>query len=381
MGTEGRSPRDTVALSPQASSLNSEGSVFSRVLIVRLGSFGDIIHALPVAAALREAFPHARIDWLVDARYRALLDLVPVLDRRLVLGRVRPASAGPGKHAARSFSRWSGLSETLREFRRGRYEVAFDLQGLLKSAMLARLSGAPRVIGFSTRHLREKWARAFYSETVDPPLSPHVVEKNLAALASIGIFDPPRQFPLEVGPSSVADRVRRDLDIGPEGRYAVVNPGGGWPNKRWPPARFGAVAAGLRARHRLPSVVAWGPGEEELARAVVQSSEGAAQLGPPTTLGDLVELLRGASLVVAGDTGPLHIAAAVGTPIVGIYGPTNPARNGPWDPCDVTLSRFADCVCHHKRRCRRPVACVLDISIDEVMGAIDRRLGGRGPGV
>jgi heptosyltransferase I len=373
MGAEGRLPSYSAALSPPP-------SVLSRILIVRLGSFGDIIHALPVAAALREAFPRAHIDWLVDARYRALLDLVPGLNRRLVVGRVRPASAGPGRQAAPGFSRWSGLSETLREFRRGRYEVAFDLQGLVKSAILARLSGAPRVIGFSTRHLREKWARVFYSETSDPPLSVHVVDKNLAVLASVGIFDPPRQFPLEVGPSSVVDRVRRSLDAGPDGRYAVLNPGAGWPNKQWPSERFGALAAGLHVKHRLPSVVTWGPGEEELARAVVDSSQGAAQLGPPTTLGDLIEVVRAASLMVAGDTGPLHFAAAVGTPIVGIYAPTNPARNGPWDPGDVTVSRFADCVCHHKRRCRRPVACVLDISVEEVMGAVDRRLAGRVPG-
>jgi heptosyltransferase I len=346
------------------------------MLIVRLGSFGDIIHSLPVAAALRAAFPRAHIDWLVDARYRAILDLVPAIDRRLVLGQPRPASAGSRANSAPGFSRWSGLPDAIREFRRSRYEVAFDLQGLVKSAVLARISGAPRVIGFSTRHLRERWARVFYSETFDPPPSAHVIDKNLAMLALVGIMNPAREFPLDAGPSSIAHRVRGLLNIGADGRFVAVNPGAGWPNKRWPPERFGALAVLLQARHRLPSVVVWGPGEEEIARAVVDGSQGRARLAPPTTLSDLIELLRAATLVVAGDTGPLHIAGAVRTPIVGIYGPTNPARNGPWDPRDVTVSRFGVCVCHHKRRCRRPVACVVDIPVEEVMAAADRVLAG-----
>ena len=155
----------------------------------------------------------------------------------------------------------------------------------------------------------------------------------------------------------------------------MINPGAAWPNKRWPPERFGAVARHLRARHGWPSIVAWGPGEEDLARAVVAAAGGAAALAPATSLGELLAIVGAAGLVVSGDTGPLHLAAALGTPIVGIYGPTDPARNGPWSPADVTLSRNRACACHHQRRCTAAAWCLGELGVDEVSAAVDRRLG------
>jgi lipopolysaccharide heptosyltransferase I len=331
-----------------------------RFLIVRLGALGDIIHALPVAAALREAFPAARIDWLVSERHRAILDHVPVIDRRVVLERPREARSSRAAGA----TSWRAVAQAIAELRQADYDVAFDLQGLLKSSILARSSGARRVVGFSVRHLRERWAHLFYTETIEPPSGVHVVDKNLALLAAVGLRDLPKRFPLAIGAG----------EAGGAGGFALINPGAGWPNKRWPPEWFGVIADRLRANHGLASVVLWGPGEEALARTVVESSRGAARLAPPTGIGDMIVLARAASLLVSGDTGPLHIAAAVGTPIVGIYGPTSPARNGPWNPADVCVSRFDACHCHHRRRCRLPVCCLLDISVDEVCAAIDRRL-------
>ena len=158
------------------------------------------------------------------------------------------------------------------------------------------------------------------------------------------------------------------------GRFALLNPGAAWPNKRWPPSRLAEVAIVLRERHGLTSVVLWGPGEEALAQEVVEAANGAAVLSPPTTIRDLVALTRGAALMVSGDTGPTHIAAAVGTPIVGIYGPTRPARNGPLSPHDVTVSRDAVCACHHLRQCTRDRMCLLDIEVAEVVDAVERRL-------
>jgi ADP-heptose:LPS heptosyltransferase len=153
-----------------------------------------------------------------------------------------------------------------------------------------------------------------------------------------------------------------------------VNPGGGWPNKRWPAERFGDVAGSLAERHSLLPVVLWGPGEESLAHRIVDTSYGAAVMAPPTNVGDLVALARGARLMVSGDTGPVQLAAAVGTPVVAIFGPTDPARNGPWGAADISLSRFDDCLCHYRRRCRRSRPCIEDISAEDVSGAIDRRL-------
>jgi heptosyltransferase-1 len=332
----------------------------NRILIVKLGALGDVVHAIPVAAALRSAFPSARIDWLVSPKHREILDLVPVIDRRLVMNDSRMVAA-------------------IRELRANQYDIAIDLQGLIKSAALARLSGAQRVIGFTSRYAREGLARWFYTEAYDPGgggmyhvNERHVVYTNLSLLGTLGIQPGSPEFPIDRVESAVAARVAAQTG----GRYAILNPGAAWPNKRWPPARLAAIATELYKRHALPSVVAWGPGEESLARDVVERSSGSATLSPQTTIADLVGLARGASLYLSGDTGPAHIAAAVGTPIVGIYGPTRPSRNGPWSQDDVTVSRADVCQCHHLRQCRLKTMCLEDIQVGEVLAAVERRLEG-----
>jgi heptosyltransferase-1 len=337
-----------------------------RFLLVRLGALGDIVHAIPVAAALRRSFPSARIDWLVSSRHREMLDLVPVIDRRLAINDRGGAGGGSSTLAA------------IRELRRSRYDVAIDLQGLIKSALLARSSGAPRVVGFSSGYAREGMARLFYTDAYDPGRgglydrreTRHVVAINLGLLETIGITAGPPEFPIDRVDSAAA---RRAAELG-GGQYALLNPGAAWPNKRWPPSRFGAVAAAIKERHGLMSVVLWGPGEEALAREVVSTSQGAAVATDRTTVADVVALARGASVMVSGDTGPTHIAAAVGTPLVGIYGPTRPARNGPMAPGDVTVSRDGVCQCHHLRRCKLDRMCLIDIEVAEVVSAVDRRL-------
>jgi lipopolysaccharide heptosyltransferase I len=328
------------------------------ILIVRLGALGDIVHAVPAAAALRHAFPDAGIDWLVEARHRSMVELVTVIDRAIVLE--RPALAG-----------WI---EVVRRMRHGHYDVAIDFQGLMKSAVLARASGAARVIGFSIWHLREKGARPFYSETFrDTPVerAAHVVRKNLSLLRSLGIEDTTITFPLAEVHSPALDEIRATL--GGERPFVLINPGAAWPNKRWPPDRFGEIAAFLRDIRGLPSFVLWGPGEEGLAGAVVESSSGAARLAPPTRLADLLSLSRAASLMVSGDTGPLHIAAAVGTATVSLFGPTDPQRNGPWSADDVAVSRYGACGCHYERRCRKAEWCLESIGVPDVTAAIQQR--------
>jgi heptosyltransferase I len=340
-------------------------------LIVRLGALGDIVHALPLAAALRAAWPDARVDWLVDVKHRAILDhagglstIVPVDTRRM---------GGD-----------TGVVPVVRRLRAARYDVAVDAQGLLKSALLARLAGARRVVGLARGHLREPLARWAYDDVAEPA-GPHVVDHALALAQaagapagltrrSLGEGGPPL-FGLQPPASDIVARVRGTLGLAADQPFAVINPGAAWPNKRWPPERFGAVARDLRARHGWPSIVAWGPGEEDLARTVAAAADGAATPAPATSLGELLAILGAAGLVVSGDTGPLHLAAALGTPIVGIYGPTDPARNGPWSPADVTLSRYRACACHHQRRCTAAAWCLGALGADEVSAAVDRRIG------
>ena len=328
-------------------------------LIVRLGALGDIIHAVPAAAALRAAFPASRIDWLVDGRHRPMIDLVTVVDHAVVLER----SSLPG---------WMDVAGRMRQVR---YDVAIDLQGLLKSALLARASGAARVLGFSIWHLREKTARPFYSETsrdeVPSGEPDHVIHKNLRLLRALGVTETRIRFPLAVVESRALHDVRTML--GGDRPFALINPGAAWPNKRWPPERYGELAVFLRDVRGLPSFVLWGPGEEGLAGAVVETSDGAARVAPPTGLSDLLALSRAAALMISGDTGPLHIAAAAGAPTVSLFGPTDPHRNGPWSPDDVAISRFGACGCHYERRCRKPSWCLESIGVAEVTAAIQQR--------
>jgi heptosyltransferase-1 len=329
----------------------------SNFLIVRLGSLGDIIHAVPAAAAIRRVFPRARIDWLVDVRHRDMLELVPVVDQKIA---VNTASA-------------RSLRSVLGVLRRTRYDAALDLQGLLKSAVLARLSGASRVIGFPPDLLRERAARFLYTETAGE-MAPHVIDKNLSMLKAIGVRMPDVEFPLEDRSPHIVVEARWRLGIAEGTRFALINPAAAWPNKRWPPVYFAEVSRELAKRHDLRSLVLWGPGEEQIAGAVVAASDNTAAVSPPTTIADIVSLTKAAALMISGDTGPMHIAGASGTPIVGIFGPTDPQRNGPWSEDDLVVSRYRSCACHYQRQCRISGWCLLDISPREVMELVERRL-------
>jgi heptosyltransferase I len=255
--------------------------------------------------------------------------------------------------------------------RRQRYDAGLDLQGLLKSAVLARSAGARRTIGFPRTHLREPMARLLYTETVDPGDAVHVIDQNLRLAGAVGVTDTRVMFPLEIPRSETSDTLASQFE---GDGYVLVNPGAAWPNKRWPPQRFGELAAAIRDRRGLRSLVVWGPDERAMAETAVGESRGAAELSPPTSIADLFALSQRARLVVSGDTGPLHIAGAVGTPIVALFGPTRWQRNGPWSPSDVVVSQYDRCVCHYERRCRRNVPCIDDIPVDEVMHAVEQRL-------
>jgi len=332
----------------------------SSFLIIRLGALGDVIHGIPTAAALRRHFPAARLDWVVDPRYVELLELVEGLDRCIPFD---------PRDLVRGVQAWSALGR----LRGAHYDAVIDLQGLLKSAVLARLVGARQTIGFPASHLREPQARFFYTDTQDPGRATHVIEKSLGLLRALDVQPTAARFPIRVPETELAAGIAARL--GSEG-YVLLNPGAAWPNKRWPPARFGTVAKAIRHEHGLRSVVMWGPGEESLATSVVAASEGAAEASPQTRIIDVVAIARGARLMVSGDTGPLHVAGAVGTPLVALFGPTLPERNGPWASNDVTLSRVATCSCFYERRCKNAERCIDDITVDEVVQAVRRRLGG-----
>jgi len=306
-------------------------------------------------------------DWLVEPPSRVLLDLNPLLAR---------VQSAPSRKA---FG-WGKALATVRALRSRRYDAALDFQGLWKSAAWARTSGARRVIGWERGSRREPSSLLLIGEPVPRAGGGHVIDKNLALLRPLGIEAVGlREFPLPLSAEAVA-RVDAGLAALGGGEIAVLNPGGGWASKLWTAERHGELAKGLRALGLLP-LVSWGPGEEALADRVVAASGGAARRSFPTTLLDYAEIARRARLVVAADTGPLHLACAVGAPVVALFGPTEPARNGPFAAEDVVIRKMPPCAPCYSRSCARHAGVMDGIVVAEVLAAAERRLAlAREPG-
>ena len=289
-----------------------------KVLIVRLSSIGDVIHGLPVVRALKDAVPGIRIDWIVEKPSAALLESDADIDRVWVLKR-GTGSAGE-------------IIRQLRAVRKQQYDVSIDVQGLLKSALVARISGASRVVGFSRPTAREG-SHLFYDIKVCGERPLHVVEKNLRLVYDGLRIDLPK-FRWGVFTGDEPDqKLKRWIDeTCPDKRKPVVllNPGGTRPNKMWEGGHFAQLAR-LLAQDGAWVVVAWGPGEQGIAGKIVEvaNCDGVVS-APSTNLRELASLIKQVNCVVSGDSAPLHLASAVGTPAVALFGSTDAARNGPY---------------------------------------------------
>jgi len=327
-------------------------------LLVRLSSIGDVIHTLPAAAALSRA--GWETAWAVEPLSAVLLETNPAVSRVFHLP------------AAKRF-RWRDARTALGALRAIRHDAALDFQGLWKSAAWARLSGARRVVGYARPWRREGASTVLIGERVAlPEAAVHVIDKNLALLRALGIDAVgQREFPLPIVPGA-GEGVARQLGTA-DGPLVVLNPAGGWASKLWPAEAFGALARAL-TRDGARVVVTWGPGEETLADQVVAASEKAAVKCFPTTLIELIEVFRRSALVVAADTGPLHLACAVGTPVVGLFGPTDPARNGPFSLADEVVRRVPPCAPCHRRVCSEHQHVMTTLPVDDVLAAARRRL-------
>jgi heptosyltransferase-1 len=330
-----------------------------RVLIVRLGAMGDILHALPAVAALRQAHPKWYLGWAVEPRWQALLrsdDEMPLVNRTHLV---------KAKDWARSPLRAQTLRElgTLRqELRADRYDVCIDLQGAVRSALAGRLAAAPRMIGEDQP--REWAARWLFRERVRTQ-GVHVIEQAVEVCAAaagepLAPIIPP--LPVNHEAELWADEVLRGAGHRP---VILLSPGAGWGAKRWPAERYGAVARDLERQGCMVLVNA-GPQELAIAAEVVRASGGVAQ-APEFTMERLIALTRRVCLVIAGDTGPLHLACALGKPVVGIYGPTDPNRNGPFG-VPFRVLRHPESKRDHTRHVE-PEAGLLTITPDEVVAA------------
>lgn len=358
-----------------------------RILIVRLSALGDILHALPMLAALRARFPQAHLGWLVEPGGAPLLEGHPLLDSLHIF----PKKAwSENKLAA-----WRGpFKELVREIRDQHYDVAIDAQGLTKSAVWGWLGRVPRRIGFRGAESREL-AGVLATERVAPhPALRHVVQKNLALLAPLGIAQPDRvEFPVHL---PKAARARAAHIVG-EGSGAaplvVMNPGAGWATKVWDPARYGELAKTLVERHGVRVAMAWGPREDPLVEAALRAAGHAGAVDfnaerlpeapgvyplPPTRFIELGAVIARARLFVGGDTGPTHFAAALGVPTVSMMGPLDARRNGPLGSHCVTIQhavpRPAPFWRNHKRWCD-PRTDLQWVTVAEVLAECERALG------
>jgi lipopolysaccharide heptosyltransferase I len=273
---------------------NSSGP---RILVVRLGAMGDIIHALPAVASLKQSFPGSHLTWLVEAQWAALLLENPYVDSVAIFERGNPRA-------------WM---RNRRKLRAGHFDFAVDFQGLIKSAVAASMARPDRIFGFHQSQLRERPAALFYSQRALAQ-STHVVDRNLELAAAAGAANVLRTFPL---PPGVPEG---DL---PQSDFVLASPLAGWRSKQWPLEFYARLATRLEREMGLPLVLNGPPGSALIARVTGVAPH-------YSTVAGLIHATRRAMAVVGVDSGPLHLAAALGKPGVAIFGPTDPARNGPY---------------------------------------------------
>ena len=342
-----------------------------RILIVKLGSIGDIVHTLPSLAAIRRAMPNAEISWVVERRAAEILRDNPILDRLIEVDTKalrRGLVSGETLRAPR---------QQLRQLRASAFELALDFQGLLKSASIARLSGARRVFGFSSDSLREPASRLLLSKSIRISKNLHVIRKNLALAGGALRISIPKdagdmEFPIATTLGHQAEA--RNAELLTNESYAILNPGGGWPTKLWSAERFGRLADELWSHYGLYSLVSYGPGEAQLAETVLQASQSGKARAVSLSLKGFYELAKRAQVYIGGDTGPTHLAIAAGAPIVGLFGPTEWWRNGSLRAADICVERVdidcrTDC---HRRACSKWIC--MDIEVERVLQAVGERL-------
>lgn len=334
----------------------------SRILIIRLSALGDVVHGMPVLCALRDAMPQAFLAWVVEGRAGDLLEGHRALDELIRVPR----------GWLKSPRQVLGLRRRLRQLRP---DTTVDLQSLTKSAAAAWLSGARRRIGKGGRDGRE--LSAWLNNDLVVPGGSHVIDHYLGLLEPLGIHAPPVRFdvPDRADDAATVDRFLQSSRLA-SGEYLLLNPGAGWPSKMWPTERYGDVARHVARVHGVPSVVVWaGDDERRLAEAIVHGSGGCATLAPPTSITELAELARRGRLFLGSDTGPMHLAVAVGTPAISLHGPSRADWCGAYGSGNIRLQVRLD---DRRKRHRQNTddSAMRAITTEMVCQACDRLLAG-----
>lgn len=338
-----------------------------RILLIRLSSLGDILHTVPAFRSLRAAYPDAEIDWLVEKRMAFLLAAVPGISNVFSIDthalRLRPWN----------LQSWKAVLDPVRRIHRRRYDVCIDFQGLFKTGVLSYLSGASTRLGFAPGWTRERPASWFYNRyphLETPGL--HVSKQNLALAEAAGGL--PVSFVTDLRVEE-RDHQRVDAIIAERGpdEFVILNPGAGWYTKQWKPYKYGKLAERIQGELKLNVLVTTGPGEGSLYREIAEHCPSRPPIHLEVSFLQLIPLCRRARLFIGGDTGPLQLASLIGTPVVGIFGPTSPARNGPLSDRDEVVAHVLACSYCYGRTCPTQNEC-MDIEVDEVFDAVVRRL-------
>jgi heptosyltransferase I len=344
-----------------------------KILVLRLGSMGDIIHSMPAVSSLRASFPDALLGWAVEERWAALLSSAaartgPRGPEKPLVDILHIVNTRAWRTAPFSDETWREIKQTISGLRAVGYDVSIDIQGAIKSAVLGRFARPRRRFGFAQPW--ESAATMFYTHQVQAT-GIHIADRNRSLAAAAGADAEPENatpIPIDAVAEVWADAELKTRDIR---EFAIINPGSGWGSKCWPAKRFGELARRLSS-NGITALVNFGSGEEELVTDVEDASGGAAKR-IACTVAELIALTRRAALFVGGDTGPLHLAVALNTPSVALFGPTDPARNGPYGGRAIVV-RSPQSVTTYKRSAQFEEG-LSSIRVDAVIGAASQLLG------
>lgn len=334
---------------------------YRNILLVKLSAIGDVIHALPVAYALKETFPQARLTWIVEKPAYELVVGHPFIDEVILFEKIRLRSLAGMK---------SYLPELVHNLKQKHFDLALDLQGLMKSGIIAWLSGAPqRLVYCHTREFSDWFSR----KVCGPHQGGHIIEQYLDVVRALGGSVSTVNF--GIGFSNAERETAQAILTGSgwQGEpYVVLVPGANWPNKRWPTGHFAALAQRL-FEQGLRCLITGGPGDEGLAREITERTPTPLlNITGKTSIKQLAWVLQNARVTVGGDTGPMHLSVAVGTPTVAIMGPTDINRNGPFGPGHEAVVTPRACAGCWRRKCEKQLDCLEAVTVDEVYQRVMR---------
>ncbi len=336
-----------------------------KILIVKLSSIGDVIHTLPVISAIKRSLPNAKISWIVEKKSAEILRNNEYLHQLIEID----------THTLRKTKSLTEFARQRKMLREETYDIALDFQGLLKSAAIAKLTKSKRRFGFAKAALREPASRFLLSEKIDVPKNIHIIRKNLTlAEKALKLKPTLEDFSFPIFTEAKHELEAKQIIEQSGENFAILNPAGGWVTKLWSAEKFGELADKIYAEKGLVSVVSFAPNEESLAEKVIAASKSKKIVKAKLSLKGFYELAKRAKIYVGGDTGPTHLAVAAKCPIVGIFGPTEWWRNGSPNSADICVERTdincrTDC---HRRSCDKWIC--MDISVEKVFSAVNKRL-------